>query len=348
MSNLYLVNKIACEALLCKFRPKIRHLIFHVTNRCNMRCRHCFVSFDNPKKELTFDEIKSISKSFQGIIWLDIGGGEPVLREDLEDIISLFNFEELSIPSNGWETELIVNRLEKINFMARGRLIITLSLEGMEKTHDEIRCFNSFKRTVQTFYRLKKIKGLRVKFNTVVCEKNCEEILDLMKFVKGLKPDFHSVIMLRGSPSDRSMRLPPIEKINSLGKDIYSIQQCYDYGRTGILSKIHRNYQVYKRNITSRILYEKKQVIPCLAGHSHLVIWPEGQVSACELLPPFGNIRERNMDELLNSAELKKTILSIKDGRCFCTHDCNMIENILFNPKTYLKLLIPLKKCKTK
>ncbi len=329
------------EALLSNFRCKINHLILHVTNRCNLRCKHCFVSFEDTKKELTFDEIKSISKKIPDLIWLDIGGGEPLLRDDLENVISLFNFRELSIPSNGWETERIVKGLEKIHSITAGKLIVTLSLDGMQKTHDAIRCPGSFERTIQTFRGLKKIKGLRIKFNTVLCEKNYAEIPDLMRFVKELRPDFHSILMLRGTPLDPSMRLPPLDKIELLEKDIYAIQQSYDYGRTGILSRIHRNYQVYKKDVVSKILREKRQIIPCLAGRFHLVVWPEGDVSPCELLPPIGNIREENLEELLNGPKMKKAISSIRSGNCFCTHDCNMVENVLFNPKTYWKLLVP-------
>lgn len=339
MSNTSLIIKVMGEALLSRFRPSIKHLILHVTNRCNMRCKHCFVNFDKIEEELTLNEIKSLSKKFSGLIWLDIGGGEPLLRDDLEEIIPLFRFEELSIPTNGWETERSVEKLKKIHSMASGKLIVTLSLDGMPKTHNEIRCPMSFERTVQTFNSLRKIKGIRIKFNTVLCEKNYDDIINLMHFVKDLRVDFHSILMLRGITRDPSMRLPAIEKIRALEKDIYQIQQAYNYGRTGILSIIQRNYQAYKKDLCLKIMQEKKQIIPCLAGTSHLVIWPEGSMSPCELLPPIGSIRERGLEELLNGEEIKKIISSIKSGNCFCTHDCNMIENTLLNPKSYLKLL---------
>jgi MoaA/NifB/PqqE/SkfB family radical SAM enzyme len=343
MGTLSLIKKVLYEALMIRFRYKINHLILHVTNKCNMRCKHCFVSFDNTEKELTFNEIKSLSKHITDLIWLDIGGGEPLLRDDLADVVSLFNFKELSIPSNGWESDQIVGRLEKINRMFPGKLIVTLSLDGMQSTHDDIRCPFSFERTIQTFRGLKKIKGLRVKFNTVLCEKNYGEIIELMKFVNELRPAFHSILMLRGDPRDPAMRLPSINKIESLERDIYDIQRSYDYGRWGILAAIHKNYQSCKRNIIYKTLHEKRQVIPCLAGRSHLVVWSNGNVSPCELLPSLGNIREESLVELLSGAKMRKAISSIVAGNCFCTHDCNMIENILFNPRIYLELFASLK-----
>ena len=339
MSNSSLIAKVTEEAVLSYFRSSIKHLILHVTGKCNMSCRHCFISAGTFKEDLSLDEIKAIAKALPDLIWLDIGGGEPLLRDDLEDIIALFNFRELSIPTNGWDTGSIFKKVKGINSRASGRLIVTLSLDGMQKTHDEIRCPGSFERTVQTFNKLREVRGLRIKFNTVLCEKNCDEIPDLMCFVKKLEPDFHSILKLRGSPRDPSMKLPPLEKIEALEREANHIQKSYGYGRTGLLSKVQRNYQKYKGDLNIRILREKKQVIPCLAGASHLVIWPEGSVSPCELLPPVGNIRKKNLKELLNGVEMKKAISSIRKGSCFCTHDCNMIENILFNLRSYSRLL---------
>jgi len=339
MSNGSLIAKVMEEAVLSHFRGSIKHLILHVTDKCNMKCRHCFVNTDTFKNELSFDEIRAIAKALPDLIWLDIGGGEPLLRNDLEKIIALFRFRELSIPTNGWETDSIFEKVKRIDLRLPGRLIVTLSLDGMKKTHDEIRCRGSFERTVQTFYRLRGIKGLRIKFNTVLCEKNLDEILDLMRCVKNMEPDFHSILKLRGSSRDPSMKLPAVKKIEALEMEINSIQKSYGYGRTGMLSRIQRNYQKYKGDLNIRMLRERRQVIPCLAGFSHLVIWSEGSVSPCELLPPVGNVREKSLERLLSGVEMKKAISSIRNGVCFCTHDCNMIENILFNPRSYPRLL---------
>jgi MoaA/NifB/PqqE/SkfB family radical SAM enzyme len=224
--------------------------------------------------------------------------------------------------------------------MTSGKLIVTLSLEGMAKTHDEIRHPTSFERTVQTFKKLKGVDGIRLKFNTVLCEKNCDEIVELVNFVKRLGPDYHSILLLRGKARDPAMRLPSVDRIEAVGKRIERIQQGYGYGRTGLLSRIQRNYQAYKRDLTLRTLREKRQVIPCLAGVSHLVVWSEGSVSPCELLPAVGKLREKDLGELLNGPDMKRAVSCIAKGECFCTHDCNMIENILFNPRSYLKLLV--------
>ncbi|MBI4698269.1 MAG: radical SAM protein, partial [Nitrospirae bacterium] len=100
---------------------KIRwgYLIFFVTNRCNAKCRHCFYWKNlNKKEELSLDEIENISKKLGTVQVLLLSGGEPVLRDDLPEIISMFiknnGSKVVSIPTNALlpeEVERVVERL---------------------------------------------------------------------------------------------------------------------------------------------------------------------------------------------------------------------------------------------
>ena len=339
MGSLRLPAKLLKEAALARLAPRIVHLVLHVTRRCNMRCRHCFIDFSDAPAEWMIDDIRPVADRLRRLLWLDIGGGEPLLRDDLEDILSLFAFEELSIPTNGWEVERIVSRLGDIHRRTGGKLIVTLSLEGLPATHDAIRRQGSFERTVATCRRLREIPGLRVKFNTVLCNRNAGEIVDLMHFVQGLHHDFHSILMLRGTPKDPLLQLPPLETIAAMEDEVWRVQQSYTYGRAGIMRRVQANYQAYKRAVGVKTLDQKRQVVPCRAGRSHLVIWANGDVAPCELLPAVGNLRKQRFPEVLRGAAFRDTVAGIRKGRCHCTHDCNMIENILFDPRSYWELL---------
>jgi hypothetical protein len=41
------------------------------------------------------------------------------------------------------------------------------------------------------------------------------------------------------------------------------------------------------------------------------------------------------MGKLLRSAKGRTVLNSLSDNECFCTHECNFITNILFNPRLY-------------
>src|SRR3989338_6081817 len=290
------ILKVIKEAALYPLRKKFSHLILHVTNICNFRCNHCFVEFAEKPKDLTLDEVEHVAHVFKDLIWLDIGGGEPFIREDLPEIVAKFKAQEVSIPTNGWCTDKILATLKRMEeSKTLQRLILTISMDGMPETHDEIRQKQgSFDQLSKTYQLVRKnFPGLRVKINTVLNNRNLGEVIPLMKKVKEeMKPDFHSILFLRGSPINPDYRLPTTKEIRALEDEIFEIQQGYLYGRKGILSDIQRHYQSIKREVANQIVEKNTQVIHCLGGQVHVVVYANGNVAPCELLPSVGSIRK--------------------------------------------------------
>lgn len=341
MKNLQVLHqfiRVFSAALRTRFAPKIEHLILYPSGICNLKCPHCFASEYNKNNELSLQEIRKIAEVIPNPIWLDIGGGEPFLREDLPEICNLFNAERITIPTNGWLTGKILKAVKRLVVQGPEKINIIISLDGFRKTHDSIRGEGSFDRAIMTFEALKKIKGVRVAFSTVLSNRNENEIIDFIKETKKYEPDFHGIILLRGMPRDSNLSLPSFEKLCQIEKEFYYLFRLMKFGG-GLRAVVERNFVSYRRHIALRVLKEKKQILPCLAGQSHLVIFPNGDVHPCELLPPVGNIRTSSLSEILKSEILKRSIIKIHSGACYCTHECNMLDNILLNPLCYFNLL---------
>ena len=196
------------------FRKKFKHIILHVTNHCNFRCSHCFVDFTNPQKDLKLNDYESISKKINNLFWLDIAGGEPFLRKDLYKIINLFQKQIVTIPTNGWLLDNILGQIELID-KRETELVINLSLDGLEKTHNIVRKNDqSWEKVWKTFEGLKKVKNLKIRFITVIHNQNYHEIIPLMKLIQERGADFHSVILLRGQTLDSHVKLPSFEQLD--------------------------------------------------------------------------------------------------------------------------------------
>lgn len=65
---------------------------FEITLRCNLRCEHCYIPFSQRrapvKSELSLSEFERIFGELAdaGTLWLLLTGGEPLLRQDFQEI----------------------------------------------------------------------------------------------------------------------------------------------------------------------------------------------------------------------------------------------------------------------
>lgn len=117
-----------------------------VTYRCQCGCQHCSVSnyfaeaSKRKREELTKDEINSVLEQAvkMGIPKIDYFGGEPLLRNDIADLIKLGADKGLymSLTTNGW---LLTKEMAKALKQA-GISCINISLDSASaEEHDRLR-----------------------------------------------------------------------------------------------------------------------------------------------------------------------------------------------------------------
>lgn len=130
-----------------RFLPKLALFIFgvpknsfgsvEVTNKCNLRCKHCYFFTDPPKYELEPQEmVETITRLHKekGRVWnCTWVGGEPLLRPQIiEQLIPKFKHNTVvtngSIPLPDW----------KVGFY--------VSLDGTKEIHDQIRGNGSYEK----------------------------------------------------------------------------------------------------------------------------------------------------------------------------------------------------------
>ena len=319
---------------------RMKHMIVHVTNACNFRCDHCFVDFETKKRDLKLDEYKQLGADSESLMWLDIGGGEPFLRKDLADIICSFDSKIVHIPTNGSLIPQMIKTLKNLKERTDREIIIGLSLDGLQETHDKIRKVpGSFEQVWEAYDALRELGGINIKIITVICRNNFNEILPLMEQVHAKGVDFHSVILLRGETMDEAMELPTLVELRDIGPKISAILQRYDYGRSSFSARILRNFHSFLWDTSLEILEQRTQVIPCLAGQTQLVVNGDGNVSSCEMLPPVGSIKDQRLPDIISSDAYQAQVNMIKNNGCHCTHNCAMLDSIFFNPSNLPQLL---------
>lgn len=315
-------------------------MILHITERCNLQCKSCFVR--KSTQELSLEDARLLAGKLGRPRWLDIGGGEPFLHPQLPEICSLFPDSDITIPTNGQDPEYIETTVSTIAQKHRKPLTIAVSLDGFEETNDCIRGSGSFARGLESFQRLRALPGITLKVNTVVCNANANSLLDFMAFIRAEEADYHSLLLLRGQPEDRSLALPPLEFLKENSSAILKRLASYHYGskRNPLLHSLKKRYQRYLWTVSLRTLEEERCFVPCQAPWLHRVVYADGRLSMCELMPASGNLLEESMETLEKEMEKALKNQEAKYGSCFCTHNCNMAENIMTHPPSILSVIL--------
>lgn len=349
-----MISKIIKYAFFKKLIYPI-DIILHITSKCNSYCQTCFnwKNLNFCDNDLSIDEFEKIAKGLKEILWLNISGGEPFLRDDLLHICELFyklnKPRWVSISTNGLLTEKIQNLTEQMLNRIKIPIVIDLSLDNLYELHDELRGVRgNFIKVMQTYRSLvnlaKKYPNLSIKVITVLSNKNFERLDKIIKFVRYEMEGvfFHSNVFLRGNPREADIYLPNVALLETKKKIL--ADACRNSRHNNNFSWIEQQLALFIReyllNLNFKILREKRQVIPCLAGESHTVILANGDVSFCELIDSIGNLRDYdfNFTDIWYSKKARDIRQFIKDKKCYCTHECVHLNSILFNKFMYLSL----------
>jgi len=335
------------------------HLTYFVTSRCNARCTHCFYwkELNKPKNELTLEEIKKISKTMPNFLYLLLTGGEPFLRKDLPEVVKIFStnnkITNIVIPTNGFLTKNIVENTEKILNNTKAHIIIQISIDGLKKHHDKSRGVPGiFDKAIETFKRLKKLKSkyknLNLGFIMTMFSTNQTILKETYKFLKTLQPDSIFLNIARGDLSNQDIKkidFKYYKELNNLIREDFRKKELKGFSNFRF-SSIAKEVNIKTHEIITKTLETNKYQIPCYAGILDAVLTEHGDLYPCEILSmSLGNLRDHNYNfkKLWNSKKAKEIRKHIKNTKCFCTHECFINTNVLFNPKnlpSFIKTLI--------
>jgi len=167
---------------MSEFIPSIA--VWEITMGCNMRCKHCGSSCqDSLPDELTTEEALDLCDQLAslGLKYVNLSGGEPLLRPDWDQIvIRLKNLGVQShIISNGWLVdEAIAKRVREVDVE-----VFAVSLDGLQSTHDYMRCDGSFDRVTRSL-RILNEYGVNTGVITTINKSNLSELMEIKNLLK--------------------------------------------------------------------------------------------------------------------------------------------------------------------
>ena len=331
-------------------------IVNFITARCNLRCHHCFYKNTLDAKdpgEMDLSIINEYTKNFGSVLWYALGGGEPFIRSDLyklyEKVETNCRPKVFTIPTNGWyKDKIFLSTLRMLQFSKGKRpIIIQYSLDGNEEMHDQIRGKNSHKKVLESLETLKKLqtlyKSLHFSVITVVTDENRdiypELIDDLLKFETN---QININLFRYGTLDHPPLPKETIEKYKESVEKYESFIKNKKMKRYSFLgAKLMRLKEALQKDLIYEVAKNNKFVTPCTAGTLSYVIWEDGRVNACEILPDtIGNLNNKNFPkDIFKSSKAKELRKKIKETNCKCTYECAMSTNTFFSWNMTKKLI---------
>lgn len=257
---------------------------FEVTNRCNLRCTHCYIPVESravcTAPELSLAEIKRILDEVAdaGCLWLLLTGGEPLMRPDFLDIYAYARSKGLILTlfTNG---TLITRRIaDHLSSWRPFNIEITL-YGATQETYERVTGIpGSYARCRQGIDLLLERK-LPLGLKTMVMSLNRHELDQMKSLAAGLGVPFRFDPIITpafdGSTRPTLLRLTP--------EEVVGLEKA-DPGRAAAWPKsIPENLKI---KIEGRNLYI------CGAGKTSFHIDAGGRLGACiSARKPFYDLR---------------------------------------------------------
>ena len=295
---------------------------FILTKRCNSRCKFCNLWKSN-EEGLPLRIIKRIFSDpfLKELEWFQLTGGEPFLYKDLVPLVKFlsnkFNNPEIWIPTNGILTRHICESVSKMP----ENVGISVSIDGRERVHDEIKGVKCYKNALATLKCLSKFRT-KVSIGFTISKINYKEITHVYELARKLRVGF----------SYRPVNISEVYYEN--------LDKESSFPKEGILflsnffRKIGRN-DFYTIGTLEFLRNPRKRIIPCTALRNSFCLDHRGNVYPCLYFNvKLGNLLKQSMEEIWFSEKAESVRKLIKEGQCpNCWVECETYRNIGFYPE---------------
>ncbi len=304
------------------------HIQWHITDRCNLRCLHCYQDNFSAESELSLSSLEKIFlnvldfvKGRKQKLVIDITGGEPFLYNDWKELFSMV-YHNPSVKKTGIITNGFFLDEKNIKFLANfERPVIKISTEGVSKqTFELFRGKGNYEIFTETCEKIKYAftRGEKILMFTLTKE-NTGEVADLFDFIR--EYNFSAFILERFIPWGRGKKIS--ESLISHQEWLSTLQLLCD--RCGVDENInfllpYRGFMVRADNKGNYDLFGA----PCIVGTDGAAIMPDGSVFPCRRFPlKIGNLLETPLKDIWEKSDVLRKLRNncFLKGRC---KDCKI------------------------
>ncbi|MBF0386132.1 MAG: radical SAM protein [Candidatus Omnitrophica bacterium] len=271
------------RANLTKERRPIFLSLF-ITNRCNLRCRYCFVVDERIPKEILCSEyskeeiFKMVDEFYSmGTRMIFMLGGEPLLHKDIKAIIDYIVNKGiyLHVITNG---TLIQRKLDDIKNVHA----LCVSLDGVGIQNDELRGEGTFLKVVEGI-RASVSKGIPTRIHAVVTRRNINDIKSLAELARDLKVKLTvSPPNFLGETDHEYLRISKDEYKKFWSEYLELYKKGYPIGNVPSAIKKCQEWPAdYHQYIKTDEVFKGYKPTFCLNGYTYVAVGAEGTMYNC-------------------------------------------------------------------
>jgi len=294
--NKFIINELNNSLPFRNSHSRLTTIIFSITNKCPLRCKHCFEWERLDDKEfMSLSDIRTILDKFQeyGISQIQIGGGEPMARYD--DLLNL-----LENAGSGTDFWLLTSGYNLTQEKARQLKSAGLTGVRISLDHWKKELHNAFRGSEKSFdWALEAVRnslraGLVVGFSACVTREFLTEnfLMEYLNFAKDMNAEFIYLLEPRETGHFKN------EEVTLSMDEIKQIESFY--------LRVSSSAEFEKYPLVVYPGYHQRKLGCFGAGIRYLYVDSEGSVNACPFCQgKMGNAITDDLNEVIKKVRAK-------------------------------------------
>lgn len=301
-------------------------LQWHITNRCDQRCKHCYIYAGNNNecvtKELKWDELQTVLENFDDMVkkmnirgCIALTGGDPILHPDFWKLLSAIKKRGIAVQILG--NPFHINEDVAKRLYDNGCRMYQMSLDGLRYTHDAIRKIGSFDETMKKIGILN-AAGIKTNIMTTVSRINVDDIPSIVDLIKD---KVYAFTFARYCPNegDADMMLSPDRYREFLSEMWKKYEECSDSSTRFILKDHLWKLFLYENGLYDIRDFNRDNIVMdgCHCGIAHMTVLENGDVYACRRCSSLvGNALKDSLYDIFLGDRMEKYRQFSKFDKC--------------------------------
>lgn len=286
------------------------------TYRCNAKCHMCNV-WKHPTSPA--EEFKPpLLEKLPHMTFCNITGGEPFLREDIQDIVGILKrkADRVVISTNGYFTDRVLD-------VARDNrdIGIRISIEGLAAANDDLRGLkDGFDHGLRTLLELDRMGMRDIGFGITVSDRNARDMVELYQLAKAMGLEFataavHNSYYFHKYDNEIRDKQEVVACFQELIRELLKSRRLKDWFRA------YFNYGLIQ------YVMGRPRLLPCQAGTANFFMDPWGEIRPCNgmeeemWMDSMGNLNDATFDQIWNGEKAMRIREKVKT----CPKNCWMI-----------------------